>query len=58
MAQQQAMQGQQQMQQQIAAGDPNAMQTAGNAGAQAGIAAAMQQAGMSGPPGMGGAPLG
>ena len=58
MAQQQAMQGQQQMQQQIAAGDPNAMQTAGNAGAQAGIAAAMQQAGMSGPPGMGGGPLG
>lgn len=57
MAQQQAMQGQQQMQQQIAAGDPNAMQTAGNAGAQAGIAAAMQQAGMSGPPGMGGAPI-
>ena len=58
MAQQQAMQGQQQMQQQIAAGDPNAMQTAGNAGAQAGIAAAMQQAGMSGPPQMGGAPIG
>ena len=46
------------MQQQIAAGDPNAMQTAGNAGAQAGIAAAMQQAGMSGPPQMGGAPIG
>lgn len=54
MAQQQAMAGQQQVQAQLAAGDPGALQTAGTAGAQAGMAAAMQQAGLGGPPMPGG----
>ena len=59
-AQQQAVMAQQQAQQQAAAGNPMALQTAGDAGAQAGMAAALQQAGMGGPPGLpqGGAPIG
>ena len=57
MEQQQAMMRQQQMQAQLAAA-ARGRQPAGNAGAQAGIAGAMQQAGMGGPPQMGGAPIG
>ena len=53
MQQAQSQQMVQQAQLQAATGDPNALNVAGDAGTQAGIAAAMQQVGMGGPPQIG-----
>ena len=53
MQQAQSQQMVQQAQLQAATGDPNALNVAGDAGAQAGIAAAMQQTGMGGAPQIG-----